>query len=52
MTEPPPGNASDAQKFGSVSTKQRRIAQLAQERSERAFTSRAHLMDLDWLKEA
>jgi group II intron reverse transcriptase/maturase len=52
MAGPPPGNTSDAQVFGSVSTKQRRIAQLARERPELAFTSLAHLMDLDWLKEA
>jgi RNA-directed DNA polymerase len=52
MTEPPRGNTSSAQKFGSVSTKQWRIAQLARERPETAFTSLAHLIDLYWLKEA
>jgi RNA-directed DNA polymerase len=52
MTDPPPGNTASAQKFESVSTKQRRIAELAKERPELAFTALAHLIDLDWLKEA
>src|SRR5262245_4701408 len=36
----------------SVSTKQERIAELAKQSSQMAFTSLAYLMDLDWLKEA
>ena len=36
----------------SVSTKQQRIAELARIHPEVAFTSLAHHMDLDWLKEA
>ena len=35
-----------------VYTKQRRIAYLARQSSEMAFTSLAYLMDIDWLKEA
>ena len=36
----------------SVSTKQQRIATLAKQSPEMAFTSLAYLMDIDWLKEA
>ena len=36
----------------SVSTKQERIAALAKQSPLMAFTSLAHLMDIDWLKEA
>ena len=36
----------------SVSTKQERIAALAKQRPQMAFTSLAYLMDLDWLREA
>ncbi len=36
----------------SVSTKQERIATLAKQPPEMAFTSLAYLMDIDWLKEA
>lgn len=35
-----------------VSTKQERIAELARQSPQMAFTSLAHLMDLDWLKDA
>ena len=35
-----------------VSTKQERIAELAKQSSQMAFTSLAYLMDIDWLKEA
>ena len=35
-----------------VSTKQQRIATLAKQSPQMAFTSLAHLMDIDWLKEA
>lgn len=41
-----PGNPS------LVSTKQERIAQLASRSPRRALTSLAHLMDLDWMREA
>jgi len=35
-----------------VSTKQERIAALAKQSPQMAFTSLAYLMDMDWLKEA
>jgi retron-type reverse transcriptase len=35
-----------------VSTKQERIARLAKQSPQMAFTSLAYLMDIDWLKEA
>jgi RNA-directed DNA polymerase len=35
-----------------VSTKRQRIAQLARQSPEMGFTSLAHLIDIDWLKEA
>src|ERR671934_3026761 len=35
-----------------VSTKQERIAVLAKQSPQMAFTSLAYLMDIDWLKEA
>jgi RNA-directed DNA polymerase len=35
-----------------VSTKQERIAELAKQSPQMAFTSLAYLMDMDWLKEA
>ena len=35
-----------------VSTKQERIAALAKQSPQMAFTSRAYLLDIDWLKEA
>src|SRR5262249_42948888 len=41
-----PRNSTD------VSTKQERIAALAKQSPQMAFTSLAHLMDMDWLKEA
>ena len=41
-----------AMSSSSVSTKQQRIAELARIHPEVAFTSLAHHMDLDWLKEA
>ena len=35
-----------------VSTKQQRIAQLAEQSPQMGFTSLAYLIDLDWLREA
>ena len=35
----------------SVSTKQQRIAELAKRSPELAFTSLAHLIDIEWLHE-
>src|SRR3954453_2014302 len=43
---------SGAQKPGYVSTLQQRIAGLAREEPEMAFTSLAHLIDIAWLREA
>ena len=34
----------------SVSTKQQRIAELAKQSPQMAFTSLAYLVDIDWLK--
>lgn len=42
----------NASEFNSVSTKQQRIAQLAKQSPEMAFTSLAYYMDIDWLREA
>ena len=41
-----------AQKPVYVSTLQQRIAELAREKPEMAFTSLAHLIDIPWLREA
>ena len=38
--------------LATVLTKQLRIAQLAAEAPEMAFTTLAHHIDIDWLKEA
>src|SRR3954467_5799526 len=46
------GNMSGAQKPVYVSTLQQRIAELAREQPEMAFTSLAHLIDIFWLHEA
>lgn len=46
------GNTLNASKFGSVSTKQQRIAQLAKQSPEMVFTSLAYHMDIEWLEEA
>ena len=43
---------TDAQESGTVSTKSQRIAELARAYPERSFTSLAHHMDVDWLREA
>jgi len=52
LTELLEGHRAGAQKPGTVSTKQQRIAKLAGEHPDRAFTSLAHHIDLDWLREA
>jgi len=41
-----------AQKPETVSTKQQRIAQLAEQRPQEGFTSLNHHLDLAWLAEA
>ena len=38
--------------MGSVSTKQRRIAELAKQSPQMSFTSLAYMMDVAWLREA
>lgn len=50
--EPLMGQAAGTPGPGTVSTKQQRIAKLAQEAPQMAFTTLAHHMDLDWLREA
>ncbi len=48
-TEPLGGKMARTQSLGTVSTKQQRIAKLAREAPEMAFTTLAHHIDLDWL---
>ena len=43
---------TDTPRSDSVSTKRQRIAALARQAPEMAFTSLSHHIDLDWLKEA
>ena len=52
MAEPSLGNTEGALKPESVSTKQRRIAELARTNSKMAFTSLNHHLDEEWLKHA
>jgi len=46
------GNMTDAQKSERVYTVQQRIAQVARERPQEAFTSLNHYLDVEWLKAA
>ena len=46
------GNTEDAMESETVSTKQRRIAELARIHPEVSFTSLAYHIDLEWLQEA
>ena len=46
------GNTEDAMESETVSTKQRRIAELARIHPEVSFTSLAYHIDLEWLREA
>ena len=50
--EPLKGKASRTSGLESVCTKQQRIAKLAREGPRMAFTTLAHHIDLEWLKEA
>ena len=52
MAEPPVGNTEGALKPESVSTKQRRIAELAKTNAKMAFTSLNHHLDEEWLRYA
>jgi len=51
-TEPQEGKIGETPGLPTVLTKQLRIAQLAVEAPEIAFTTLAHHMDIDWLREA
>src|SRR5262249_42664199 len=48
----PPDNMAGASEPVDVSTKQRRIAELARQCPEMGFTSLGHFIDIDWLREA
>jgi RNA-directed DNA polymerase len=50
--EPSPGNNPNTQRLERVLTKQRRIAELAREHPQMAFTSLNHYLDEEWLAEA
>ena len=50
--EPREGTTSGPPNPGSVSTKLSRVAELAKRADGRAFTSLAHFIDIDWLREA
>src|SRR5262245_26909159 len=50
--EPLKGNNPDTQRSERVLTKQRRIAELAREHPQMAFTSLNHYLDEEWLAEA
>ena len=52
IIEPLERNMTNTPRFESVSTKRQRIAALAKQASETAFTSLAHHIDLDWLQDA
>ena len=49
ITKPLEGNMTKAQNFDSVFTKRRRIALLAADNPQMAFTSLNHYVDLEWL---
>jgi group II intron reverse transcriptase/maturase len=50
--EPSKGKTSRSSSCGSVSTKQRRIAELARQSPEMSISTLAHHMDMDWMREA
>src|ERR1700730_8307105 len=52
VMEPLEGKMAEPQSSVDVSTKLERIAKLAREAPEMAFRSLAHLIDIDWLREA
>ena len=51
-TEPLKGNTSGTQRSESVSTKQQRIAQIAQQRPQERLTALNQYLDIPWLMEA
>jgi RNA-directed DNA polymerase len=50
--EPEKGQMAETLRSGNVATKLQRIAELARKDRSRVFTSVAHAIDLDWMKEA
>lgn len=50
--EPPEGQMPETPNSTPISTKRRRIAELAKAAPGKAFTSLAHFIDLDWMHEA
>jgi len=52
ITELSEGKTMGASEPASVSTKQRRIAELARQMPEKAMTSLSQHMDIDWMREA
>jgi len=52
VTEPLKGKTTRMQRLDSVSTKRQRIAKLAQQAPDMAFTSLSHHIDIEWLREA
>jgi len=52
FAEPENGTMSETLRSGNVTTKIRRIAELAREHPTRVFSSVAHAIDLEWVREA
>jgi hypothetical protein len=52
VRHPLEGNMPKTPNFESVSTRRQRIAELAKQAPQMAFTSLNHHLDLDWLREA
>jgi RNA-directed DNA polymerase len=52
VNQPLEGNMAGAQEPGTVSTRRQRIAELARQDKQRAFTSLNHHLNLSWLLEA
>lgn len=52
QAEPEKGKMAETLSSGTVTTRLRRIAELARRQRERVFTSVSHVMDLDWMREA
>ena len=50
--DPLKGQTTETPGFETVSTKQQRIAELARQAPQMAFTTLGHHIDLEWLKEA
>ena len=52
ITELLVGKMTDTPRFEDISTRQRKIAELARQAPELSFTSLNHHIDLDWMREA